>query len=425
MNIPPFRPYGGEDYRVVSDLSRFDHENNTPKLRSRNTTPTNTEITQSSKLTIDTIIPLYSSKIDQGQHPYQQIYDHTTNTERKKSIRPKHISVAIQVPQDHFKPKPKPPPKDFVRRSRSEKEFLPYPASINEPNLEIPPQPQPQPLLEQQAQLQPHQIQQYSKPQEHVKFQPQQFVNNDSASILSRQKQLEHDLVKTVMNRPLISFKADRFGEQYHGQYITITINFLLYLFEICCSIIEIVLSSVLLEHDTHIAIGIYRYFIADGIISLIISLLFILKAVNYEKRNGNFYCLVATIIKLVSFILIISYVFPTNNSGNNKIWSIRRAVGSFIIISTFLWIVNLIMFLTTLYISRLNLLEELNFDYGRKGLDDEFNKGRKSEKEPHYEEEEEPLKEFYLNENGEMYELNEHDKNLYKGKNKILVYTF
>ncbi|KAI5954295.1 hypothetical protein KGF54_002070 [Candida jiufengensis] len=403
MSIPPFRPYGGEDYRVVSDLSRFDHENNIPKLRSRNTTPTNTEITQSSKLTLDTIIPLYSSKIDEGPK-YKFLNE--SQPEKRVRIRPRQFSIAIQVPQDHFKPKPKPPPKDFVSRSKSEKEFLPYPASINEPINELPQLPQ---------------------PQQKLKLDPNQFDNNDSASILSRQKQLEHELVKTVMNRPLLSFKADRFGEQYHGKYITITVNFLLYLFEICCSIIEIVLSSVLLDHDHNISVGIYRYFVADGIISLIIALLFTLQAVNYEKRNGNFYCLAATIIKLVSFILVISYVFPSDNAATDKIWSIRRAIGSFIIISTFLWIINLIMFLTTLYISRLNLLEELNFDYGHRGLNDEFNRSRIGEKNYHEQlpPQQQPLKEFYLNENGEMYELNEHERESYKNKNKILVYTF
>ena len=41
-----------------------------------------------------------------------------------------------------------------------------------------------------------------------------------------------------------------------------------------------------------------------------------------------------------------------------------RRGVGAIIIISTFLWVTNMTMFVTTLYISRLDLLEELNFDY-------------------------------------------------------------
>ena len=51
-----------------------------------------------------------------------------------------------------------------------------------------------------------------------------------------------------------------------------------------------------------------------------------------------------------------------------------RRGMGAIVIISTFLWVTNMVMFVTTLYISRLNLLEDLNFDYSRKGINDEFN---------------------------------------------------
>lgn len=62
MTVPPFRPYGGEDIRVVSDVSRFDYGETDQKIRSRNTTPTRPvedidDTVSSSKLTLDTIIP--------------------------------------------------------------------------------------------------------------------------------------------------------------------------------------------------------------------------------------------------------------------------------------------------------------------------------------------------------------------------------
>ncbi|KAG5420500.1 hypothetical protein I9W82_002381 [Candida metapsilosis] len=79
-------------------------------------------------------------------------------------------------------------------------------------------------------------------------------------------------------------------------------------------------------------------------------------------------------------------------------------------------------MFLTTLYISRLNLLEDLNFDYDQRGLNEEFN-SRVTEKKTANSEE---LKEFYLNENGEMHALlGDEEREKYKNNNKILVYTF
>ena len=465
---PPFRPYGGDEFRVVSDVSRFDFQNNAnTRLRSRNTTPTNTDIVDmqsSSKMTLDTIIPFYSSRVVDvdddidGRSRYkplpnndleEDVHDIFLEEREGEDINPKQtinlpkqrrparlISRGVQVPQDHIARGPTPPPKDAStsRHLQSERGFLPYPASVTDIPIPIPvpdPNPNTNSALQQSDQLP-------AMPQPSEKLNNQRKVGKktvqfeedpDNVSVLSRRKQLEHDLVKNVMSRPLISFKADRFGEEYYGKTINITTNFILYLFEIFCSIIEIVLASVLLQYDNDVSVGIYRYFIADGSISLAIAVLFTLQFINYEKRNGSFYCLVATIMKLVSFILIIAYIFPLARYATQKIWLVRRANGAFIIISTFLWITNLTMFLTTLYISRLNLLEELNFDYDRRGLDDNFNKRRRSGGGFYGDRHEsEPLKEYYLNENGEMYALNEEwekEELKQKGKNKILVYTF
>ncbi|EGW33968.1 uncharacterized protein SPAPADRAFT_59379 [Spathaspora passalidarum NRRL Y-27907] len=401
-----FRPYGGHEQRVVSDLSRFDYEGAGIPLRKPSVTPS--EIS-SSKLTLDTIIPLYSSRIDERDNrgysplptvetPAEHEHDLSSLPEvidppTPKSlvrIRKKHISVGVQVPQDNpnLLVGPTPPPKESVRPPR-----IPE----NVPENDLPPMPQPQ-----------------------AEKSRAQFADAEVGSLSSKRKQLEQDLIKSVMNRPLVKFHADRFGPDFAGKEITISVNFFIYLFEIMFCIIEIVISSVLLDNDSMIPVDVYRYFIADGVMGLIISLLLIFQAITYERRNGSFYCLAVTIMKLVAFILIVSVVFPSPNYAYFQIWELRRAVGAFIIISMFLWLTNLIMFVTTLYISRLNLLQELNFDYSDQGLDDKFNKrGIVTEKE-------EDLKEFYLNENGEMFALTEDwEKEQYKGRNKILVYTF
>ncbi|CAI5755864.1 unnamed protein product [Candida verbasci] len=413
-----FRPYGSDDIRIVSDASRFDFQNNFPKLRgSRNSTPTNSDIyekdTTSSKVTLDTIIPLYSSKINEGQQNrrYQPLQNYISDESsihipKQRQQNKVRFSVGIQVPQDTINSQPPSlPPKDEIPiRTKSQKEFLPYPESIIDNQNDLPPLPTPQEKLG-------------SLQHKELPFE------EDNSSVLSRQQHLEHDLVKRVMNRPLISIKADRFGEQFHNRKLTITINFLLYLFEMLVSIIIIVLSSVLIKIDNEIDDGYYRYFIADGIISLIISLLFMFQIINYEKRNGSFYCLAATIMKFVSFIIIIAVIFPDSSHISNKIWSIRRCIGAFIIISTFLWLSNLIMFITTLYISRLNLLEDINFDFAEQGA---VEKPEKYPTQKHYNDlppERTPLKEYYLNEHGEMYALNnEMEKSQHKHKNKILL---
>jgi hypothetical protein len=75
-------------------------------------------------------------------------------------------------------------------------------------------------------------------------------------------------------------------------------------------------------------------------------------------------------------------------------------------------------MFLTTLYISKLNLLDDINFDYQEVGS----NQSRISRIPPMPEPEELLLQKFILNEKGEMYPV-QGQMNV-EGRNKILVYT-
>ena len=460
MTVPPFRPYGGEDIRVVSDLSRFDFGGTDQKIRSRNTTPTNTNMlvednddnASSSKLTLDTIIPLYSSKIHEGskynqlrQNENQRNPSTQSNPLREEQINiPKRdqkkskkvtYSYAVQVPQDHLgyvkeSQPPIPPPKDATIRNST---GTPYPDNA------LPPMPQPSDL---------------NQPRFASSGQQQQRIpsgRDGDDSTLTAQQKLERDLIQQVMNHPVIGIRGERFGEQYQDKHFTIGANFVLHVFEVCCSVVQIVLSSILLQKDHDISGGYYRYILADGIISLVISLLFALHIINYEIRNGSFYCLTATICKFASFIVIITTIFPEQNYRTYDIWSMRRGIGAIIIVSTFLWVINLVMFITTLYISRLNLLEEINFDYSYKGIMEEssqrapihksrydyyennddgssLRRSNSNQRKRHSREEqqEEPLKEFYLNQNGEMYELHEEwEKEQYRGRNKILVYTF
>ncbi|RCK63370.1 hypothetical protein Cantr_10181 [Candida viswanathii] len=479
MTVPPFRPYGGEDIRVVSDVSRFDYGESEQKIRSRNTTPTNADMlvpdnddnASSSRLTLDTIIPLYSTKINERskynklsqhddrntQHPSPPHEPPTTRPDpinlpkrdhNKTAAKPKRAkySIAIQVPQDHLGyvkeaseksllPPPPPPPKDTLRRAPP---VAPYPSDPGQNNNNnLPPMPQP-------SQMYP--------PQQPPPQQRRIVSGEGEGDEMTPQKMLEKRLIQQVMNRPVIGIRGDRFGQEYQDKHFTLSANFVLYVFEVCCSIVEIVLSSLLLQNDQDIAGGYYRYLIADGIISLVISFLFAFQIINYEVRNGSFYCLTATICKFAAFIVVITSIFPEDQRRTQEIWNMRRGMGAVIIVSTFLWVINMVMFATTLYISRLNLLEDLNFDYSRKGTVEEYNQlphmpqpgrdtsggeaeggapvrrssSRRRKRNSHEDPEEEPLKEFYLNQNGEMYALNEEwEKEQHRGKNKILVYTF
>jgi len=83
-------------------------------------------------------------------------------------------------------------------------------------------------------------------------------------------------------------------------------------------------------------------------------------------------------------------------------------------------------MLLTTYYISNLNLLQDINFDYSNKGLDTNYNETTQSKPVPYIEpsspESNQPLREYLLNEEGEMYEVK--DPTQVRGRSKIIVYV-
>lgn len=386
-----FRPYGSHEARVISDLSRFDYESISARNRSRNPTPTSIDDEKSSVLTLDTIIPLYSSRINkEPYHPPKTLLEIAENLS----------------PLPKARPPPLPEKDGNLLRSQSAKEFAPYPESVYDESLP--------PMMETSQFVE-------------VPKTSQESVSLETLN--SKQKALEEDLVRRVMNRPLFTISGRDLGvPKYEDKSYTISANSFIYLFEIIIDIIIIVLSSVLVNKDRNVGVGIYRYFIADGSISLIISLLFISTIINFEKRNGSFYCLAATILKLVSFIMVVSHLLPKGNCKTRDICDTRKATSAFIIISTFIWIGNLVMFLTTLYISRLNLLNDINFDFSNQGLNKKYNMSQDTlhEQGSPNNHTDKPLKEYYLTESGEMYEITDEWQRLnHQGKNKILVYTF
>lgn len=269
-------------------------------------------------------------------------------------------------------------------------------------------------------------------PQEYYQHQQSSldsvYKSNETTSLSSRQKRVENHLVKSVMNNALFTIPTGNLlknDDFFENDEFVVTANFILYFFEFIVALMIAILSGVLLSRDHHGNPGVYRYFIVDSVISMIISLLFITTIINFEKRNGSFYCTAATILSLVSFVMTISYVIPNNNCPASSVCSLRKANSAFVIISFFLWLTDLVMFLTTLYISRLNLLEDINFEYSSRGLAHGFNKSLSSQSTLNVDttdQKGQPLKEYYLTEAGEMYELSE-DFDI-SNKNKIIVYT-
>lgn len=414
------------DKRVISDLSRFEYSTGGPRNRSRNTTPTS----------IDTESILNSK--DNNIRPEPQYPADTAN--------PRYLN---DIYKHYMKP-------SFGSTSDVDNSFVPYPTSLsdkdgkillpynNKAALDLPSLPsfhtihigQSNDTLCSSSSTLPSKMSKELPPimatEEYVKQNQMdsESVYNPQAdlqSLSSRRKDLEHDLLKKVMNRPVASFPVETItGSQKYGDtHITITANFILYVFEIIIAIIVVTLCSVLAQRDGKLANSIYRYLIADGVISLIVSLLFITTIINFEKRNGSFYCLVAAIMTFVSFVIAIAVLIPSSNCANQSICTMRKAAAGFIIVSFCLWLSNIVMLLTTYYIANLNLLQDINFDYSNQGLDSTYNETIQNKPVPYIEPttpgSNQPLKEYLLNENGEMYEI--HNPMQVRGRNKIIVY--
>ncbi|KAK6462761.1 hypothetical protein DFJ63DRAFT_174640 [Scheffersomyces coipomensis] len=443
-----FRPYGTEETRVVSDLSRFDFEQVT-RSRSRNTTPTSLDEgdDKSSQFTLDNIIPYYNStqRSDRPQYRYPDQHQQQPSSKTLLQIAEEHPDLY------HSKIRPPPPPKDQMGRSKSTKSFSPYPPSVfmsvpyerTKFRDDLPPEMEPTEYINQQQ----------NDNNNNNNIQGIERPNDDLQSINAKSKQLEEDLVRRVMNQPLYTFPGYELGiPKYENRDVMISVNEVVYFIQMIFNIIVIVLASILSNIDHDISAGFYRYFIADSILSLLVCFMFIANIINFEKRNGSFYCLTALLMNLASFIMVLSYIIPKRHCPSTSICNMRYASSSFIIFSTLIWLCEMVVFLTTLYISRLNLLDEINFDFSNQGISRNYNNNqrnlsqdtliqestpkelrqrqREREKQQRKEEEmavkEPPLKEYYLNEKGEMYELsNEQEKEQHKGKNKILVYTF
>lgn len=178
-------------------------------------------------------------------------------------------------------------------------------------------------------------------------------------------KNIQHDLVKRVMNPPMLKFKLRKEidQDQYYETEYTILGFLVLHIFEMICGIVSTTISAILIDRDNAFEPAVYRYILADLIITLVISLLFVTRAINYESRNGVFYSVCATILKIASFVLVVADVLPNDDCKSN-ICPMRQTLALFIIICTFLWVINLVIFLTTVYVLRLDLFQGLPQNY-------------------------------------------------------------
>lgn len=331
--MSPVRPQDN----VVPDLSRFEYGRLVPRLRSRNTTPTSPATPQ-----INLAVP--------------------------PRLSPKESEADYAHRDDIFNYYSKP--------SELVVNFQPYPPDVQSMKPPLPPKPN----VEQYFEKSPQQV--YDLP-------PVQD-SRDYAAGVQRIPQREGIFMERVMNKPLLRFGSSSPFEDTN-QY-NVTAHTLLEIAEIVFSIIVIIVASTLGTLDHHTSIALYRYFIASGVVSLIVALLFVTKTINYERRNGVFYSVVITVLTGVAFVLALCTIIPAKCQGSTC--AARRALAAFAILSFLLWLVSLVMYFTALYISKME----------------------------HVEPQAPPVPQYVLTDAGEMYPVSStHDV---RDKRKMIVYA-
>lgn len=367
-SMSPLHPYGKHDTRVVSDLSRFEHEKHALRIRSRNPSPTSIDV----------------ELIAMGRRPnmIEVAEQHPTNYDHRDELFGYYAKASLLVVLE--------PERDFTPYPPLVSDGLPYNTPHSLRNPELPPHPPPKDYRNYYRQsLHPRQP---LNPAEPMSLQPQDLPPaQDSRDFAEQHRKLtqQHDLLphvaeekhdrairqesenillERVMNRPLHVLGPKNVDPNVDprlqpGRFV-ITANNIVDSFQVMFGIIIIVLASVLGTNDARISTGIYRYFIAVGVIVLVVSMLFFTKAINFERRNGIIYCLICCVLTGVSLILSITSIATNSNCASSDICMQRKVLASFAILSFFLWMCTLVMYLTTLYISRMNLHEVPELDY-------------------------------------------------------------
>lgn len=177
----------------------------------------------------------------------------------------------------------------------------------------------------------------------------------------SSKKYLAEQFYSQVLTRPLFntpSFLQEAFGISTNS----FNVNTIIHTFEIALSIAVIVLTSSSITNDREISGSVWLFLIAMSSILLAVSLLFVLRVMNFEHNNGIFYALVGSGLSISGMGVCIGIILPEQCGVKSNYCKVRQAETALIIIMAIVWLVNLVQFLTVFYISSLNLIPEIKF---------------------------------------------------------------
>lgn len=318
---------------VVSDTSRFEYEKHMPRKRLRNPLPLEIRPTLFSEQLQLPAMPNYHNDLAH----YDDLYDYYAPSLVLDRPTTPYPTARTTKPYPELENPPLPPPKD-PRAQYGSRHVLQH---VPDEQL-LPPVQDTREYMAQQG------------------YEPS-LVPQRTVSTPAPQESPEQLLLERLMNRPLFSrhHQNDPADPSAPRSY-TFTANNVIDFFQICFGIIITTLASVLSLTDHRVDTGLYRYFIAVGVIVLVCGLLFITKTINFERRKGVLYCLLLCVLTGVALVLLITSVATNNNCATLEICQMRKVLATFLILSFILWVCTLMVFLTVLYICKVIYLQQI-----------------------------------------------------------------
>lgn len=319
-------PYGTQDIRVVSDLSRFDHGRQMPRNRSRNPTPTEQELEAAADVPQRRRNLIEIAELIHGSSMYDDRDDlynfYAGNPTQPAKPQPKHQHYI-----DAFAAAPAAPPKDYAGYYGHRNVLL-----VRHDNMDLPAVQDSRDYAAQQQDL-----------------------------LARRLPQAPAPFIDRVMNRPLLQFGG---GDLSNGVFLpedapayVITATNVMDVFQISFAAVILAVASVLSSTDANVLQAEYRLFIAYGAVALVVALLFLLKTVHFHRKLGVFFCLLASTVGAVAMVVAITTLAASVDCATSKICLLRKTLAAFVILLFLFWLGVLVMYFTALYISRMEAL--------------------------------------------------------------------
>lgn len=138
------------------------------------------------------------------------------------------------------------------------------------------------------------------------------------------------------------------------------TISTLIQVFQIFIQIGIVCLCSQSMKNDdTQISHSIWAYLIAQSSIILAISTFFTLRVLHLGQNGTVFYSLVCTALTFAAFGLVLANLMKPDCDNTVVYCRLRKATTGLVSLSTFIWLSELVIFLTIVYVSRLDIIPD------------------------------------------------------------------